>query len=425
MDIAVKVNNLSKIYKLYNKPIDRLKEGINPFKKKYHEDFYALKDVSFSIKTGETVGLVGKNGSGKSTILKIITGVLSPTNGEVQVNGRISALLELGTGFNPNYSGIENIYLSGRMMGFKKEEVDEKIQDILQFADIGDFVYQPVKVYSSGMFARLAFAVAINVDPDILIVDEALSVGDVAFQNKCYKKFKEFQKLGKTILFVTHSLDSILKYCTSAIILDHGIKIDEGSPKEIVDVYKKLLSNCYNMNNGAEASVIEESTNNWKDQLSLNKDKLEYGDKSAEIIDFGIFNEDGILTTSFLHNEEVVIKIKIKFNQAIEDPIFAFSIKDIKGNEIAGTNTYFENIDTEFCKAGDEVIVSFRQKLQLQVGNYTLSFGCTKFSRNQLDVFHRLYDVFFIEIISIKKIFGVYDINSSIDIKRNGSGING
>lgn len=199
--------------------------------------------MDLTIKKGESVGIIGTNGSGKSTILKIITGVLSKTSGDVKVNGRISALLELGAGFNMEYTGIENIYLNGTMIGFTEAEIDARLQDILDFADIGDFVYQPVKTYSSGMFVRLAFAVAINIDPEILIVDEALSVGDVFFQMKCFHKFEEFQQMGKTILFVSHDLSSIAKYCDRVILLNQGVKLAEGNPKDMINMYKKLLVN--------------------------------------------------------------------------------------------------------------------------------------------------------------------------------------
>ena len=231
---AIRVSDLVKIYKLYDKPGDRLKEAFG-FAKGRHRQHYALNGVSLAIHQGETVGIIGTNGSGKSTILKIITGVLNPTAGQVEVNGRISALLELGAGFNMEYNGIENIYLNGTMIGFSEKEIDEKLQDILDFADIGDYVNQPVKTYSSGMFVRLAFAVAINIEPEILIVDEALSVGDVFFQAKCYHKFEEFKKLGKTIVFVSHDLSSISKYCDRVILLNKGTKLGEGSPKEMID----------------------------------------------------------------------------------------------------------------------------------------------------------------------------------------------
>ena len=215
---AIQVQHLTKMYKLYEKPSDRLKESLGLSRKKKYREHYALRDVNFDIEEGECVGIIGTNGSGKSTILKIITGVLSPTEGEVKVNGRISALLELGAGFNMEYTGLENIYLNGTMIGFTEEEIDARLDDILAFADIGDFVHQPVKMYSSGMFVRLAFAVAINIDPEILIVDEALSVGDVFFQAKCYHKFEEFKKQGKTILFVSHDLSSISKDCDKVVI---------------------------------------------------------------------------------------------------------------------------------------------------------------------------------------------------------------
>ena len=244
-DYAISVEHIDKMYKLYDKPSDRFKEAFGFSKKKRYTEHYALHDVNFQVKKGETVGIIGTNGSGKSTILKIITGVLNPTNGEVKVNGRISALLELGAGFNMEYTGIENVYLNGTMIGFTKEEIDAKLDSILEFADIGDFVHQPVKTYSSGMFVRLAFAVAINIDPEILIVDEALSVGDVFFQAKCYHKFEEFKKLGKTILFVSHDLGSIGKYCDRVVLLNQGVKLNEGQPKEMIDIYKKLLVNQY------------------------------------------------------------------------------------------------------------------------------------------------------------------------------------
>ena len=244
-NIAIQVDNVEKIYKLYDKPSDRLKEALGLGRGKRHTEYHALKGISMSIRQGECVGIIGTNGSGKSTILKIITGVLNPTRGGVTVNGRISALLELGAGFNMEYNGIENIYLNGTMIGFSKKEIDEKMDAILEFADIGEYVYQPVKTYSSGMFVRLAFAVAINIDPEILIVDEALSVGDVFFQAKCYHKFEEFKAMGKTIVFVSHDLGSISKYCDRVVLLNQGTKLGEGDPKKMIDTYKQVLVGQY------------------------------------------------------------------------------------------------------------------------------------------------------------------------------------
>ena len=242
MNNVIDVKDVTKIYRLYDKPIDRLKESISPTHKNYHRDFYALSGVSFSVEKGQSVGIIGTNGSGKSTMLKIITGVLTQSSGEVQVNGTISALLELGAGFNMDYTGIENIYMNGTMMGFSRKEMDEKLPEILEFADIGDFVYQPVKSYSSGMFVRLAFALSINVEPEILIVDEALSVGDVFFQAKCYHRMDELRKNGTTILMVTHDMGSVMKYCDKVVLLNKGEKVAEGAPGEMVDLYKKILA---------------------------------------------------------------------------------------------------------------------------------------------------------------------------------------
>ncbi len=227
-NLAISVREVTKVYRLYERPIDRLKESLSLTKKKLHKDFFALDKLSFEVKKGETVGIIGTNGSGKSTILKIITGVLTPTTGTVEVDGNISALLELGAGFNSDYTGMENIYMNGTMMGFSREQMDEKIPDILEFADIGDFVYQPVKTYSSGMFVRLAFALAINVEPEILIVDEALSVGDVFFQSKCYARMEQMMKNGTTILMVSHDMGSIIKYCDKVVLLNRGKFVAEG-----------------------------------------------------------------------------------------------------------------------------------------------------------------------------------------------------
>lgn len=241
MDTMIEIEHLQKMYYLYDKPIDRLKEVLHPRRKSYHRAFYALKDISLTIKRGESVGIVGVNGSGKSTLLKIITGVLNPTEGKVETYGKVAALLELGAGFNPEYTGRENIYLNGTMMGYSEEEMAQRVQPIIDFADIGDFIDQPVKTYSSGMFARLAFAVAINVSPDILIVDEALAVGDTRFQVKCIDKMMELKRSGTTILFVTHAIEQIKRFCTRAIWIRDGIIYKDGEASQIVDLYDNYM----------------------------------------------------------------------------------------------------------------------------------------------------------------------------------------
>ena len=418
-DIAIKVQDVSKLYKLYDKPSDRLKESLGLSKKKRYKEHYALHNVSFDVKRGETVGIIGTNGSGKSTILKIITGVLNPTSGSIQINGRISALLELGAGFNMEYTGLENVYLNGTMIGFSREEIDAKLHDILEFADIGDFVNQPVKTYSSGMFVRLAFAVAINIDPEILIVDEALSVGDVFFQAKCYKKFEEFKKQGKTVLFVSHDLGSVNKYCDRVVLLNRGVKMAEGAPKEMIDLYKKVLTHhedTEQTESSTENSAETEITN-WKIKMQENPKKSVYGTGDADIFDYCIMDEDKHITNIVNKGDSFSIKMKVKFHREIADPILAFTIRDKQGTEIAGTNTMYENVNVGAVKAGDVREITFTQKMDLKGGEYLLCLGCTGFENGNFEVYNRLYEICNIQVISSKNIVGYYDMNSSVEVK--------
>ena len=425
-NIAIKIENLTKIYKLYDRPIDRLKETLSILKKKYHREHYALNNITFEVKKGESIGIIGTNGSGKSTLLKIITGVLNSSKGKIEVNGRISALLELGAGFNMEYTGIENIYLNGTMMGYSKENIEEKMKKIIDFADIGEFINQPVKTYSSGMFVRLAFAVAINIEPEILIVDEALSVGDVFFQAKCYRKFQEFRDSGKTIIFVSHDLSSVSKYCDRVILLNKGSLVEEGEPNKIIDIYKQILVNQFDtqeeveledgIDNNEKEEIISENII-WKDSMVINSNKLVYGSKKAEIVDFGIFDDKGLLTNTISKNKKFKLKMKIKFNYFIQEPIFAFTIKDIKGNDITGTNTMLEKINFENPEVESELVVTFEQFMNLQGGEYLLSLGCTGYSEGEFTVYHRLYDICSITVISSKDSIGYYDMNSEIVIE--------
>lgn len=430
---AITVENVTKVYRLYDKPIDRLKESLSPGGKCLHKDFYALEGVSFNVKKGESLGIIGVNGSGKSTILKIITGVLTPTAGTVTADGKISALLELGAGFNMDYTGLENIYMNGTMMGFSRKEMDEKLPGILEFADIGDFIHQPVKSYSSGMFVRLAFALAINVDPEILIVDEALSVGDVFFQAKCYHRMDELRKKGTTILMVTHDMSSVLKYCDRTVILHKGKLVAEGKPGEMVDLYKKILAGQMNVlsemltereekketpeneEQKAEFSVLTApSSGLMRDEMNVNPMVNEYGNGKAEIYDFGIVDEQGKLTNLVLKGEGFTIREKIRFKDHVDSPIFTFTIRDKKGNDLTGTNTMFEGKETGSCEAGDEYEVTFTQKMDLQGGEYLLSMSCTGFEQGQHTVYHRLYDLLNLTVISNKNTVGVYDTNSVV-----------
>lgn len=431
-EVAIRVDDVSKLYKLYDKPSDRLKESLGLTRKKLYKEHYALHNVSFDVKRGETVGIIGTNGSGKSTILKIITGVLNPSGGHVEIDGRISALLELGAGFNMEYTGIENIYLNGTMIGFSREEIDAKMQDILDFADIGDFVHQPVKTYSSGMFVRLAFAVAINIEPEILIVDEALSVGDVFFQAKCYKKFEDFKKMGKTILFVSHDLGSISKYCDRVVLLNRGKKLAEGTPKEMVSMYKRIMVNQDKAEEIAahqmDMSSLEEDDEKeikeaacegqWKKHYNLNPDVDEYGNGAAEIEDFAIIDENGNYTNAIVKGTRFRLKSKVKFKQDIHDPIFTYTFKNIQGVAITGTNTMYEKKDVPLAKEGETYVATFEQDMFLQGGEYLLSMSCTGYRDGEFQVYHRLYDVCNVTVVSDKNTVGFYDMNSVTTVEK-------
>lgn len=431
-DIAIRVTDLEKVYKLYDKPSDRLKEALHIGRGKHHTEHRALKGVNMTIRQGECVGIIGTNGSGKSTILKIITGVLSQTAGEVEVNGRISALLELGAGFNMEYNGIENIYLNGTMIGFSKKEIDQKLDEILAFADIGDYVYQPAKTYSSGMFVRLAFAVAINIDPEILIVDEALSVGDVFFQAKCYHKFEEFKEMGKTIVFVSHDLSSISKYCDRVVLLNQGIKLGEGMPKQMIDTYKQVLVGQYTPPESEGERLLDDEQlramaakgvdgskigGGEKAGIAENPDLLEYGSKKAQITEYYITDEKGTKTSTILKGSSFTIHMRVEMTEKIAAPIFAFTIKNVRGTEITGTNTMFEKAFLESVEAGETKEITFTQDMNLQGGDYLLSLGVTGYEEDDFTVYHRLYDVLNVTVISDKDTVGFYDMNSKVIVK--------
>ena len=404
-DFAISASKIEKRYKLYERNRDRVLDAFGLAGKKdrfkYH---YALKGVDFEVKKGETVGIIGTNGSGKSTLLKILTGVLTPSAGEVKVNGRISALLELGAGFNMDYNGIENVYLNGTMMGFSKEEIDKKLDDILAFADIGEYVYQPCKTYSSGMFVRLAFAVSINIDPEILIVDEALSVGDVFFQAKCYRKFEEFKSKGKTILFVSHDLGSISKYCDRVYLLNKGEMLGSGSPKEMIDKYKQILAG----QSEEKVQIVETGEN----------DTLEYGNGSAKIISYHIEDDTGKKTSVISKGSEYTVYMKVKFDRDVPSPIFACSIKNVRGVEITGSNSSVSKSFDGSAKAGEEYEITFKQKMMLQGGDYLISLGCTGFENGEFKVYHRLYDILGLNVISDSDTVGFFDSDFKVSVSK-------
>lgn len=417
-ELAINVEHISKVYKLYQGKADRIKDALHIGGKKNYQEYHALSDVSFEVKRGETVGLIGTNGAGKSTLLKTITGVLTPSSGQIVVNGKISALLELGAGFNMEYTGLENIYFNGTLLGYTKEQMEERVPKIIEFAGIGDYINQPVKTYSSGMFARLAFAMAINVEPDILIVDEALSVGDIYFQSKCFKKMDEIKKRGTTILLVTHDMSSVVKYCDKVVVLNHGKVIKEGNPKEMVDIYKKILVNQYDENSGKEEEKFETGAASWASKLSLNEENVLYGSGKAKIVDFGFFDEENQITSMVLKKKIFHIKMKVTFCEDVENPIFAFAVKNARGAEVTGTNTMFERKDLPIARKGETYVITFTQKALLQGGEYLMSFGCTGYENGEFTVYDRLYDVANLTIVSEQDTVGTFDSDSKVEIEK-------
>ena len=431
-EVVLKIEGLSKGYKMFARKKDRIIETLFPAVER-HGVFEAMHNFNLVVKKGEVLGVLGKNGAGKSTLLKMITGVVTPTSGTIETKGKISSLLELGTAFNQELTGYENIYQHGQVMGLTNEEIKSREQEIIEFADIGDHLYQPVKTYSSGMFARLAFACAINVDPDILIVDEVLSVGDMSFQLKCFKKFQQFKESGKTILFVTHSITDILRNCTRTIIIDSGRKIFDGDVKEGVEKYKKIIVGLDEKQSKTglqtDSQILEENPNyksneevigeEWKTHFNENPNLIDYGNGAAQVIDYGMFDENGNYISVLENDKTVVLKSKILFKQDVKEPIFTMTVKDFKGLEMAGTNTLIEKVATGEYKKGDIVTAEFKQVINVAPGKYTLSFSCTHFNhKGELEVLNRKYDALLIEVLSTKDTVGLMRLDSKIKVEK-------
>jgi teichoic acid transport system ATP-binding protein len=353
---TIEVRDLSKVYHLYNKPSDRIRETFSIRKKKYSKEHYALKNINLKINKGESIGIVGTNGSGKSTLLKLVTGVVTPTTGTIKTDGKIAALLELGAGFNPEYTGIENIYLNGTMMGYTEEEMKKRVPDIIEFADIGEFINQPVKSYSSGMFARLAFAVSINVEPDILIVDEALSVGDTRFQVKCIDKMRELQESGTTILFVTHAIEQIKRFCTRAIWIKNGELIEDGEASQVVDLYDNFMKygekKIEKVNNEDEFRLPENSDYLAVIQkVSINKNMFKTFEKLEVEVTYDVYDN---------HMEDLQVGVAF---YSLDRKIYVF-----------GPNTNLDKISVP-QKQGRHVVKYIVPELMLMGGDYTVDVG--------------------------------------------------
>jgi len=395
-DIAISVRQVSKKFRLFNSPKERIAEALHPFRKQYHREFWALKDISFDIYRGEIVGILGKNGSGKSTLLQIVCAVMQPTEGKVEVSGRISALLELGAGFNPEFTGRENVILNGSIMGVSRQEMLQRLPAIEAFADIGDFFDQPVKTYSSGMFVRVAFAAAIHVDPEILVVDEALSVGDSKFQHRCFQRIREFMEQGKTILVVSHSTDTLLRICHRGIVFDSGKLSHIGPIASAVNHYQNLLFGSPDavekLSEPASAdeknkvevstSVIGALSDDTRDKVSekpnYNSHEVRLGSGAATIIDFDLMSAGVINPHEITAQSETELIIKIRFNEALANTSVGFALVTIDGTYVFGTNMFLMQVPLINAKAGSCYAVRFKFMSRLAGGEYFLNVGCNQ-----------------------------------------------
>jgi len=428
-DIAVSVKNISKLYRLFNSPEERLKEALNPFGKRYHQEFWALKDVSLDVPVGHTIGVVGRNGSGKSTLLQIISNVLKPTSGNIAVNGRVSALLELGAGFNPEFTGRENVILNGAIQGIAREEMMDRMSAIEEFAGVGEFFDQPVKVFSSGMFVRVAFAAAINLDPDILIIDEALSVGDAKFQNRCFQKIREFQESGVTIIFVTHAVETITKLCDYAILLEGGLVGEKGAPNDVCNAYFNLLF-------GSEASLpsreaaqskhenrIDPSATEklapkeildafiykrevidvcWK-KANYNTSESRTGNGKANIIDYAVLQNGDLDPEIVRSGGETSIYARVLFNEKLNKPVYGFTIKTIDGVKIFGTNTWLDNINVDAAESGDIITFRYEFDMLLSAGHFFITLAVSDRSGNDYVLADHRTDLIHLHVVSEKE----------------------
>jgi lipopolysaccharide transport system ATP-binding protein len=403
-DFAVSVRDLTKKYRLFSTPMERLKESFHPFRKRYHKEFWALNGISFDIPKGEVLGILGRNGSGKSTLLQIIASVIQPTSGTVIVNGRVSALLELGAGFNPEFTGRQNVLLNGAIVGVSHEEMFERMPAIIEFADIGEFFDQPMKIYSSGMFVRVAFSASVHVDPDILIVDEALAVGDAKFQHRCFQKFREFQKRGTTIIFVTHAAELVIRHCSRAILLNQGRLIADGTPETVARQYIDLLEERHSSpslqervlplvakSSGASmqlfcpinetaktvnAFLVERpNTDQCSRRSTYNPGEYSQKDPRAEILDYLVVRGDSVDATHVMSGDEVDIYVKVRFQADVERPCFGIALNSVDGVQIYALNSAWTTSEIIPACAGDFRIVRFHLTFALNSGDIFLDAG--------------------------------------------------
>lgn len=441
-DISVQVDSVSKVYRLYDSSADRLKEALDFRKNRvYHREHYALSDISFDVKKGETFGIIGTNGAGKSTLLKLITGVTAPSEGTIQVNGKISALLELGAGFNSEYTGLENIYLHGAMMGYSREEMTERVKTIAGFADIGDFLYQPVKTYSSGMFARLAFAVAINIEPDILIVDEALSVGDIFFQNKCYRKFEELRSRGITVLFVSHDISTVKQMCSRVLWIEKGVQQMVGDSVEVCNAYSNSIlakraaeferekTAAAAAENAITVEMIQEEMNISEDYEIRPMETIpKYSDiyftnesilsDEVQILSNYITNQNGEVVAECEVNTNYTVHMLFKTKRDIESCIVGFVLETIKGLWVINTNSVINGKQCAFpVKANSINHIEFNFTMpSVMNGDYVLGVAVSEGDADQYRVLTWLYHTLYVRINNKARNSAVIDVPTDIRI---------
>ena len=453
-ETAIAVKDLGKRYRIYARPLDRARELYSIRGRRYHSEFVALADINFQVKRGETVGIIGPNGSGKSTLLEIICGTLTASSGEVDVNGTVAALLELGAGFNPAFSGRENVYLNAALLGISREQVDARFADIVEFANIGEFIEHPVSTYSSGMYVRLAFATAVNTDPDILIVDEALAVGDIRFQRKCFRKFQEMQQAGKTILFVSHAIELIQSHCSHAIYLRKGKIAANGMPKEVIQAY---LEDLFGESSAAEESIgsglkaagegssavsltehtgmssSEDSATRSSlhhkaqvadtvrfldlcpQQRTYNPNEYRWGTGQAVIFDYALRRQDENQDGLFRSGEDLAVEMRVGFNEPLQGLIYGFTVKTVDGRTVYGCNTRARNVATSDRVVGDTIGVTFTFRFNVIPGEYFLSLGVAVDDDTRDNVaIDRRYDLIHVTVTGELGDFGIADLDTTI-----------
>ena len=422
--LCLKTNKISKIYpknpnrtSSQNSKIQKLFSvllGNDNVEKKDIQTFHALKDVSLSVKNGESLGIIGLNGSGKSTLMQIIAGTLKPSSGKVYVRGKVGALLELGSGFNPDFTGKENVIINGKILGLNESEIKSKLQSIQNFAEIGDFFHQSVNTYSSGMVLRLAFAVLAHIKPDILIIDEALAVGDAKFQLKCFTFLEEFKNRGGTLILVSHDLNSIARLCSHSILLHKGSLLASGKPIDVINEYSKVLS--LDESSNATTSENNSSLNKAKALETGTSKEFSYGGGKAKINDVKLFNNQNTETNVLKSGEEFSVSYIVEAKENIHSPIYAMTIKDAKGQQVYGQNTHFAKIEVGELHKGARIQVNFQQCSNLGSGDYFISVGVTCFRGENLEVLHRRYDALEIKVINTDGSFGIANCYSKVEM---------